>query len=47
VYKAPLGDGNGPFALTTAYKVAAKKLAQARLALAGARLANLLKNEPK
>jgi hypothetical protein len=47
VYRAPVGDGTGPFALTTAYKSAAKKLAQARLAVAAARLANLLKNELK
>jgi len=42
-----VGDGNGPFVLTTAYKSTAKKVAKARLAVAAARLANLLKNELK
>jgi hypothetical protein len=47
VYKAPVGAGDGPFTLTTAYKAAATKLARARIALAAARLANLLNNELK
>ena len=47
VYVAPVGNGVGPFQLTTAYKTAAKNLAQQRVALAGARLANLLNNEMK
>lgn len=47
VYQPPVMDGNGPFALTSAYKRAATKLAQQRVALAGARLANLLNTELK
>jgi hypothetical protein len=47
VYKAPVGAGSGPFTLTTAYKAAATKLARARIALAAARLANLLNEELK
>ena len=47
VYSAPVGAGDGPFTLTTAYKKAAGKLAKQRVALAGARLANLLNNELK
>jgi len=47
VYKAPVGAGSGSFTLTTAYKSAATKLARARIALAAARLANLLNNELK
>ena len=47
VYRPPVMDGNGPFALTSAYKRAAKRLAQQRVALAGARLANLLNAELK
>jgi hypothetical protein len=42
VYRAPIGLGAGPYALDTAYRLAAKKLARQRIALAGARLANLL-----
>jgi hypothetical protein len=47
VYASPVGPGDGPFTLTTAYKKAAGKLAKQRVALAGARLANLLNNELK
>ena len=47
VYRPPVLDGNGPFTLTSAYKRAARKLAQQRVALAGARLANLLNEELK
>lgn len=47
VYAAPVGNGDGPFTLTTAYKAAAKKLARQRVALAGVRLANLLNDELK
>jgi len=47
VYQAPVGPGLGPFALTTAYKNAAKTLAKQRIALAGTRLANLINNELK
>jgi hypothetical protein len=44
-YHAPIGDGNGPFTLDSAYEARAKALAQERVALAGARLANILNNE--
>jgi hypothetical protein len=47
VYTTPVTAGNGPFALNSAYKKAAKKLAGKRIALAGARLANLINNELK
>jgi hypothetical protein len=42
VYVQPIGVGAGPFALTDNYKSAALSLAKQRVALAGARLANLL-----
>jgi hypothetical protein len=42
VYAAPVGVGAGPFTLNPAYKAAAKKVAAERVALAGARLANLI-----
>ena len=41
-YGAPIGDGAGPFALTDDYKSRALAVARQRVALAGARLANLL-----
>lgn len=41
-YADPIGAANGPFALTEDYRGAAWKIAQQRIALAGARLANLL-----
>ena len=47
VYKAPIVAGDGPFTLTTQYKKDAGKLAKQRVALAGARLANLLNTELK
>jgi len=47
VYQSPVGSGNGPFSLTPAYKTAAKALAKQRIALAGARLANLINTELK
>jgi S1/P1 Nuclease len=47
VYVAPIGDGDGPFTITPAYRTAAKKLAKERVALAGVRLANLLNDELK
>jgi len=47
VYAAPVGPGDGPFALTAQYKKNAANLAKKRVALAGARLANLLNNELK
>jgi hypothetical protein len=47
VYSNPIGAGNGPFTITTAYKDQAQKIAAERVALAGARLANLINNELK
>ena len=47
VYKAPIGPGKGPFTVTAAYKTAATKLANKRIALAGARLAKILNDELK
>lgn len=47
VYIPPIGSGNGPFTPTAAYRNAAKALARQRVALAAARLANLLNNELK
>lgn len=47
VYVAPVGDGDGPFTITAAYRAHAKKLARERVALAGVRLANLLNEELK
>jgi S1/P1 Nuclease len=47
VYAAPIAAGDGPFTLTTQYKKNAGKLAKERVALAGARLANLLNTELK
>ena len=46
-YAAPVGTGNGPFTLNAIYKANAKKEANERIALAGARLANLLNTELK
>jgi hypothetical protein len=42
IYVSPIGDSDGPFVITSAYQAAAYALGQARIALAGARLANLL-----
>jgi S1/P1 Nuclease len=42
VYVAPVGVGPGPFTLDAAYQKAALQLARQRVALAGARLAELL-----
>lgn len=48
VYMSPsIGAGAGPFTLTAKYKTDAKKLAQERVALAGARLAKILNEELK
>jgi S1/P1 Nuclease len=47
VYAAPIAAGDGPFTLTAQYKKNAGKLAKQRVALAGARLANLLNTELK
>ncbi|MFY9559518.1 MAG: S1/P1 nuclease [Terriglobales bacterium] len=43
----PIGPGDGPFTLTAAYRAAAQKVAKERVALAGARLANMINNELK
>jgi hypothetical protein len=42
-YIAPVGPGAGPFNLAGAYTTNTQKIAEARISLAGARLANLLK----
>lgn len=42
VYAGPIGDGAGPFALTDGYQEDAKRIAEQRVALAGARLAQLI-----
>ncbi len=47
VYTSPVGAGAGPFTLTKKYQNAAKALAKKEVALAGARLANLLNSELK
>jgi hypothetical protein len=47
LYQPPVGDGNGPFSLDSTYRNAAKALARKRIALAGARLGNLINNELK
>jgi len=47
VYVPPIGAGDGPFVLTVKYKSDAKALAEERIALGGARLANLLNHELK
>ena len=47
VYISPVAAGDGPFTVTNSYKKAAARLARQRVALAGARLANLLNNELK
>jgi hypothetical protein len=47
VYVAPIGPGVGPYTITPEYFDAAKALAAEQVALAGARLANLLNSELK
>jgi hypothetical protein len=47
VYVSPIDAGLGPFTLTPEYKTAAHTLASQRVALAGARLGNLLNQELK
>jgi len=47
VYAAPIAAGDGPFTLPAVYRRNAAKLAKQRVALAGARLANLLNTELK
>jgi hypothetical protein len=42
VYAAPIGVGAGPFTIDEHYEAAARRAARERMALAGARLANLL-----
>jgi hypothetical protein len=42
VYASPVGPGAGPYTLNAAYKAQAKTEAQARIELAGVRLANLI-----
>jgi hypothetical protein len=47
VYQPPVAAGDGPFALDSTYKAQAKALASERIALSGARLANLINTELK
>jgi hypothetical protein len=47
VYVSPIGEGPGPFSITPAYTNAAVATATARVALAAARLANILKADLK
>jgi hypothetical protein len=47
VYAAPVGAGDGPYTLTTAYKTKAKTEAKSRIELAGIRLANLINSNLK
>jgi len=47
VYVPPIEASDGPFTLNEAYKEAAKRFAKERVAVAGARLANLLNKELK
>jgi hypothetical protein len=47
VYVAPVATGNGPYNLVGAYTANTQKIAEQRIALAGARLANLLKTALK
>ena len=43
VYRAPIGNGAGPFTVTMSYVQNAQRVATERIALAAARLANILK----
>jgi hypothetical protein len=47
VYGNPIGAGGGPFTLTPEYRAAAASAARQRVALAGARLANVLSRDLK
>ena len=47
VYKNPIGAGAGPFSITLTYRKTAGALVRKRVALAGARLANVLNDELK
>jgi hypothetical protein len=42
VYRSPIGNGLGPYTLTQAYRTNAGRVATARAALAGVRLANVI-----
>ena len=42
LYKSPIGLGDGPFTLSSAYMARALSIAKARGALAGAQLARML-----
>jgi hypothetical protein len=42
VYRSPIGPGNGPFETTDTYKAKSRTIAEQQIALAGARLGNLL-----
>ena len=46
-YAPPIGPGEGPYTITQSYFEAARKVAEERVALAAARLANLLNRELK
>jgi len=46
-YKSPIGPSQGPFTITDSYKRAAKKIANERVAIAGARLAKLINENLK
>jgi S1/P1 nuclease len=45
VYRPPIGPGDGPFAMTNNYRNSTRTLARRRVALGGARLANVLNSE--
>jgi hypothetical protein len=47
VYRPPIGAGSGPFTITSAYRASAKSVARKQIALAGARLANVLNADLK
>ena len=47
VYRSPIGKGAGPFSLTAKYRNNAHQVMEKQIALAGARLANLLNAELK
>jgi hypothetical protein len=47
VYRAPIGNGAGPFAVNMSYVRNAQRLGKERIALAAARLANILKADLK
>jgi len=47
IYVAPIGKGQGPYAVTESYISKARALAEQRVELGGARLANILNSELK